>query len=88
MGRKQNKTCSKNYLTYHSISFMIDRQAPWILMEVKLFKEISILTATLATKGILLSHVMTKPAFAICEQQRRRSRRSACASVQSDQLPG
>ena len=39
---------------------------------------------------IQLSHIMTKPAFAICEQQRRRS---ACASGQSDQhlccsLPG
>ena len=37
-----------------------------------------------------LGHVMTKPDFAICEQQRRRS---ACASTQSDQrlccsLPG
>ena len=37
-----------------------------------------------------MSHVMTKPDFAICEQQRRRS---ACASAQSDQrlcclLPG
>ena len=37
-----------------------------------------------------LSHVMRNPAFAICEQQRRRS---ACTSVQSDQhlccsLPG
>ena len=37
-----------------------------------------------------MSHVMRKPVYAICEQQRRRS---ACASVQSDQrlccsLPG
>ena len=31
---------------------------------------------------IILSHVMRKPAFAICEQQRRRS---ACAFAQSDQ---
>ena len=31
---------------------------------------------------IQLSHVMRKPVFAICEQQRRRS---ACASAQSDQ---
>ena len=30
-----------------------------------------------------MSHVMRKPTFAICEQQRRRS---ACASAQSDQL--
>ena len=29
-----------------------------------------------------MSHVMRKPAFAICEQQKRRS---ACASAQSDQ---
>ena len=29
-----------------------------------------------------LSYVMRKPAFAICEQQRRKS---ACASAQSDQ---
>ena len=39
---------------------------------------------------LYMSHFMTKPAFAICEQQRRRS---ACASAQSDQrlccsLPG
>ena len=33
-------------------------------------------------KIIKLSHVMRKPVFAICEQQRRRS---ACASSQSDQ---
>ena len=37
-----------------------------------------------------LSHIMRKPVYAICEQQRRRS---ACASAQSDQclccsLPG
>ena len=29
-----------------------------------------------------MSHVMRKPVYAICEQQRRRS---ACASAQSDQ---
>ena len=29
-----------------------------------------------------MSHIMTKPAFVICEQQRRRS---ACAPAQSDQ---
>ena len=29
-----------------------------------------------------LSHIMRKPVYAICEQQRRRS---ACASAQSDQ---
>ena len=36
-------------------------------------------------KSILdhMSHIMTKPAFVICEQQRRRS---ACASTQSDQI--
>ena len=33
-------------------------------------------------KGYDLSHIMRKPIYAICEQQRRRS---ACASVQSDQ---
>ena len=31
-----------------------------------------------------MSHVMRKPVYAICEQQRRRS---ACASPQSDQHP-
>ena len=40
--------------------------------------------------GWYLSHVMRKPVYVICEQQRRRS---ACASAQSDQhlcclLPG
>ena len=34
-------------------------------------------------KSAYMSHVMRKPAFTICEQQ---SRRSACASAQSDQL--
>ena len=32
--------------------------------------------------GKYMSHVMRKPVFAVCEQQRRRS---ACASAQSDQ---
>ena len=31
---------------------------------------------------IYMSHIMTKPVYAICEQQRHRS---ACATVQSDQ---
>ena len=37
---------------------------------------------TLTGKYHEMSHVMRKPVFAICEQQRRRS---ACASAQSDQ---
>ena len=40
------------------------------------------LSFSLLTKTILMSHVMRKPVYVICEQQRRRS---ACASAQSDQ---
>ena len=32
--------------------------------------------------GLLMSHAMRKPVYALCEQQKRRS---ACASAQSDQ---
>ena len=34
------------------------------------------------SSGLLISHIMRKPVFAICEQQRRRS---ACTSTESDQ---
>ena len=39
----------------------------------------TVLLVSVAIRYYLI-HIMTKPAFAICEQQRRRRRRSACAS--------
>ena len=58
--------------------------AQWKMMDTVAFNAESDLYIVypMASLLIQMSHVMTKPVFAVCEQQRHRS---ACASAQSDQ---
>ena len=79
-----------SYVTKVILSFRTDRSGQTLrtqirlLLKIRFFQEQSTVcnSVCIFRTHYYMNHIMRKPVFAICEQQRRRS---ACASAQSDQ---